>query len=374
MKKIVLINQTTGYLTVDIVNAFLKRYSTVALVAGSVGGIVDRGISEKVIFSKIIKYSRKNVILRILTWLLATMQILLLMIFKYRDYYIVYFTNPPTSYFPSLFLKNKYSIVVYDIYPDALKNIGMTEASLIFRIWAMFNKRLYNKAETVFTLSKGMARALSLYCAEYKVKVISNWSSFSTLHSVIRDGNVFVQKNDLIGKFVIEYAGNIGYTHNVEVIMELAKKLGDNPEFVFLIIGEGGKKQELIKYVEEEGLSNCFFFPYQPIEQMNESLSAADISIVTLADDAASVSVPSKTYNLLAVGSPLLCIAPIESELSSLVNKYNCGKCFTSGEVDAMVDFIKDLKCNPEKLRKYSDNSLVASLDFTHKNADLYVL
>lgn len=372
MKKIVLINQTTGYLTVDIVNAFLQRYNTVALVAGSVSGIVDREISEKVVFSKIIKYSRKNIFLRILTWVLATIQIFLLILFKYRNYYIIYFTNPPTSCFLSLFLKNKYSVVVYDIFPDGLKNIGIVETSLIFKIWALFNKHFYNKAETVFTLSKGMAKVLSRYCAEYKVKVISNWSSFSTLHSVIRDDNEFLYKNDLRGKFVIEYAGNIGYTHNVEVIIELAKKLRDDPEFVFLIIGEGGEKQKLIKYAKEEGLLNCAFFPYQPIEQLNESLSAADISVVTL--DMASVSVPSKTYNLLAVGSPLLCIAPIESELSSLVNKYECGKCFTSGEVGAMVDFIMDLKCNREKLRKYSDNSLIASLDFTYKNAELYVL
>lgn len=68
-----------------------------------------------------------------------------------------------------------------------------------------------------------------------------------------------------------------------------------------------------------------FFRTSQLIEQMNESLYAADISIDTLTDDTASVSVPSKTYNLLAVGSPLLCIAPIESELSELVKNMNAG-------------------------------------------------
>ena len=73
-------------------------------------------------------------------------------------------------------------------------------------------------------------------------------------------------------------------------------------------------------------------------------------------------SVPSKTYNLLAVGSPLLCIAPEESELARLVEEHGCGKCFTKEKVIEMSHFVRELKANHNLWKSYSDSSLKASL------------
>ena len=101
--------------------------------------------------------------------------------------------------------------------------------------------------------------------------------------------------------------------------------------------------------------------------------SKADISIITLTDETALVSVPSKTYNLLAVGTPLLCIASDESELAHLVAAYDCGRCFTKEKVAAMAGFIKELKTDNMLWRTYSNNSMKASLNYTYKNAEQYV-
>ena len=84
-----------------------------------------------------------------------------------------------------------------------------------------------------------------------------------------------------------------------------------------------------MSWVKDKNLKNCYFLPWQPSQDLKYSLSAADISIITLTDETALVSVPSKTYNLLAVGTPLLCIASDESELAHLVAAYDCGRCFT---------------------------------------------
>ena len=118
---------------------------------------------------------------------------------------------------------------------------------------------------------------------------------------------------------------------------------------------------------------NCYFLPWQPSQDLKYSLSAADISIITLTDETALVSVPSKTYNLLAVGSPLLCIASDESELAHLVAAYDCGRCFTKEKVAAMAGFIKELKTDNMLWRTYSNNSMKASLNYTYKNAEQYV-
>ena len=124
-KSVVLINQTTGYLMVDIVNAYVKHYDSVVLIAGTIDEY-DRKLSLKVKIEPIIAYSKKTIIRRIFTWGVATIQIFFLLLFKYRNALVVYVTNPPISYFPSLILKNKFVLIEYDIYPDALKTINLS--------------------------------------------------------------------------------------------------------------------------------------------------------------------------------------------------------------------------------------------------------
>ena len=151
-----------------------------------------------------------------------------------------------------------------------------------------------------------MKRLLSKYVDENRVKVIYNWSSNSDLRPIAKSDNPFILEHHLQDKFVVMYSGNIGYTHNVELIIELAIRFKDDNSIHFVIIGNGGKKQDLLKQAEMNGLQNCTFLDWQPADRIKYSLAAADLSVVTLTEETALVSVPSKTYNILAIGSPLL--------------------------------------------------------------------
>ena len=73
------------------------------------------------------------------------MKLLFVLLFKFPNALVVYVTNPPITYFASLLLNNQYIIIVYDIYPDALKNIGIKDNSLIFRIWGNINRKVLIK-------------------------------------------------------------------------------------------------------------------------------------------------------------------------------------------------------------------------------------
>ncbi|MDO9153323.1 MAG: hypothetical protein Q7U47_06405 [Paludibacter sp.] len=126
MKKVVLVNQSTGYLMIDIANAYTSEYDEVVLMAGSVK-TMERELNRNVYVKKIIAYNRNSGIKRLISWLWACLQIFFLLLFKYRHHEIVYFTNPPMAYLSSLFLQNKFSVVIYDTYPDALKNLGIKE-------------------------------------------------------------------------------------------------------------------------------------------------------------------------------------------------------------------------------------------------------
>lgn len=240
-KTVVLVNQTTGYLMIDIVNAYSMQYDNVILIAGTIEEY-DRKLSKNVKIEHIIAYSKETIIRRILSWVIASLQVFFLLLFKYKDALIVYVTNPPIVYFASLILKNKFIQIEYDIYPDVLKNVNISSESWIYKTWSNMNRRIFKKAERIFTLSNGMRQILMQYVDDSKIRVISNWASLNELDPVNPSDNYFIKENSMEGKFVVMYSGNIGYTHNVEVILELAERLIAFKDIHFMIIGNGGKK------------------------------------------------------------------------------------------------------------------------------------
>ena len=372
MRKVVLVNQSSGYLMIDIVNAYLIKYDKVVLISGSIK-VTERVLDDRIIVSKIIAYNRSSSLKRLLTWCWGTLQVYFKLLLKYRDYEVVFVTNTPMSYLLALGLKRKFSVIVYEVYPEALKNVGITSNNFLFRTWEGWNRKLFKKAEKIVTLSGGMGKLLEKYVDRDKIKIIPNWSASEQFNPISKEFNPFIKEHHLEGKFVVMYSGNIGYTHNVEYLIEVAKELKQEKEIQFLIIGEGKKKETLQTMVKEYGLTSCLFLTWQDKTVLPYSLGAADLAVITLNDETAFVSVPSKTYNLLAVGAPLLCIAPECSELSNLVQQYNNGRCFNKEAVREMADYIIDLKNNPDKKALLSRFSLEASKDFTYKNALKYV-
>ena len=372
MNKIVLINQSSGYLMIDIVNAFEKKYDEVVFMYGSLE-ILDFPINNNVKISKLMAYNRKSTFLRAITWIVATLQVFFRMLFVYRNYEIVYVTNPPLTYLISLVIRNPFSIIVYDTYPDALKNFGIKESNLFYKQWVNWNKNLFAKSKVIFTLSDGMKECITKYVTEEKIKVIPNWSHSKFFSPIPKSENKFIIEHNLNNKFIVLYSGNIGFTHNVEVIIEVANLLSSEKDIQFLIIGEGGKKHKLLKMATDYGLTNCTFLKWQNTELLPFSLGSADLGIVTLNDETALLSVPSKTYHLMAVGAPLLCIAPKKSELYDLVIKHQNGNCFEKDQLTEIANYIIEIKNNLKEKTKISNNSIQASNYYTELNALKYV-
>ena len=174
-RKIVFINQATGYLTIDIINAFAAEFGQVALVAGSIR-VQDIPLNPKVGWIKIAPYNRGNPAKKFFSWLWGTVQIFFLLLFRFRGYEVFYVTVPPTAYLLSLVLPQKFSVLVYDIYPDALRIFGIGESQWIYRLWQRWNRKVFLKAHTVFTLGNSMKNILTHYASEEKIREVNNWS------------------------------------------------------------------------------------------------------------------------------------------------------------------------------------------------------
>lgn len=371
--EVVLVNQSTGYLMIDIVNAYCERYEKVTLLAGGVNEL-ERPLHKKVEWRKICAYDKRSLCSRMLSWVISFFQIVYLLRTQYKKAYVIYVTNPPISYWAAFFTKNEYSIIEYDIYPDALRNIGIGDRNIIFKFWIWANKRIFMRARHIFTLSQGMKKLIECYTDPYRIKVIYNWSMDNSMCPIAKEENPFVKEHCLESKFVVMYSGNIGYTHNVELIIKMAMRLQGYDDIVFMIIGDGGKKKELIKMAKDNSLRNCRFLDWQPSKKIKYSLNAADIAVVTLTDETALVSVPSKLYNILAVGKPLLCVAPENSEIARLITDECCGKSFNYNQLDYMVEYVLQLYKSPMIKACYETNALRISKNYTNDNAKEYVL
>jgi len=143
---------------------------------------------------------------------------------------------------------------------------------------------------------------------------------------------------------------------------------------MYLIIGRGLKFEKVKKIIKEESLENFMLLEFQPDNMIRYSLAAADISVVMIEDKVANVSIPSKVYNLFAVGSPILSISTNTSEINRLVTSYGNGRNFENDDIAGIRDFIVSMKNSPELLTTYKKNSLLASKEFTASNANKFLI
>jgi glycosyltransferase involved in cell wall biosynthesis len=371
MKDIIFINQSVSQLFAEVVNEFCKAGYKCTLLTGSEEGIqLESGI-KTVIFKK---YDRTSLITRLKTWLIFTWQSRqYLRNHKKAELFIV--SNPAFVTLLPIWVKNPYSLLIYDTYPDALVSTGMMKRSnFIVKWWAKKNiNRIYKDAKVVYTLSESMAKALEKYTTREKIQIIPNWADTSFLKPIEHKDNFWLIEKGLQDKFIVLYSGNIGNTHKVESLVDVAHVLKDRKDIQFIIIGDGGKKEIVKNRIEELGVGNVLLLPYQDNEIIPYSIGAADIGVITLDEKSSEVSVPSKTYSMMAVGSCLMCIASKKSELSDLVDEHDCGKVFSSDDVQGMADFIVKMASDKELLHKMKNNSRKASLNFTPENAKKYV-
>ncbi len=369
---IVFINQWASHLTKDIMNAALGRFENVAFIGGQISAS-GRPLNDKIKISRVVRYRKKNSISRLVTWLLATIQVIILIKLKYRDYNLFLTSNPPTLVFVPWFCRNKYSVQILDVYPDALvAGKFISKGSWINKLWIKRNKAYFTKAKNVFTITDGMAETISQYCDQQKISTISQWPSSDEFEPIPIQENRFINEHNLQNFFIVMYSGNMGLGHHVDVMVEVAKELRNYADISFVLIGEGWNKPVIEKRIIDYELNNCLVLPFQSTEMFKHSSQAADIGVVTVSKELSMLSVPIKTYNMIRNNTPLLCITEGESELKSLVSKYEIGKVFGPQQIQEISDFIISLKTQRDQIIKYKKNLELCAKNFTSQNAFLY--
>ena len=122
-------------------------------------------------------------------------------------------------------------------------------------------------------------------------------------------------------------------------------------DIVFMFVGGGMRKKELLEAISPEYLNNVIILPFQPNEEFNTIITACHVGLVTLRDKLEGMAVPSKIYGIMAAGIPVIALVPQNSEIAYILREENCGFVINPGNLDEFIKAIGLLKSD-ENLRK----------------------
>lgn len=243
--------------------------------------------------------------------------------------------------------------VVYwamDINPDQIIALGRVKpGSWPVKVFNVFNRIILGRAKRVITLDRFMAERLNQKVAMgERLAVIPPWAHEEHLAVVKHEDNPFRRAHGLEGKKVFMYSGNMSIASPLDTLLAAAVRLKDDPRIVLMFIGGGLGKHAVEAAVREHALTNVRVLPYQPIEQLKFSLSAADVHLVALGDPMVGVIHPCKVYGAMAVARPILMLGPSPSHLSELIDQEAIGWRVSHGDVDGAERLIRQIASKRE--------------------------
>lgn len=249
-------------------------------------------------------------------------------------------------------------LLVHDVYPEVLAAAGLLRPnSLLYRLLRRMAHSLYRGFREVVVLGRDMQElvAQKLRATDRPPRVIPNWGDIESV-TPVAGVNPIRDRLGLAGKFVVQYAGNIGRTHDIELVLQAARRLSES-QVHFLIIGSGSRENVVKTELGRGSLPNVTFVPSVARDALGLWLTACDVAIVCLRPGMKGVSVPSRVYNILAAGTPLIATTDEGSELALLLREENVGWAVAPGDLEAFADAIAEAQSNPSLLREMASRA-----------------
>ena len=258
---------------------------------------------------------------------------------------VVAMTSPPLiSVLGALFAslrRGRLVVWVMDLNPDEAVAAGwLRSASHTARLLQRLLDYSLRRAAKVVVLDRFMRdRILARGIEPAKVTSIPPWSHDDDVKFDAQGRERFRRRHSLAGKFVVMYAGNHSPCHPLDTLLHAARELRTHEAVMFAFVGGGSEVEKVRRFAEAHRLANVVQLPYQPLSDLGATLSAADLHAVVLGDPFVGIVHPSKIYNILRVGGPVLYIGPPESHIADLASRLPSGSVTscTHGDVAGVV-------------------------------------
>ena len=235
---------------------------------------------------------------------------------------------------------------IQDVFPDAAVETGAIRNKLVIALARILEKWAYARSKAVTVLSDDLAdnlRAKVRGSRRDRIVVIPNFVDTDAIRPMDRLTD-YRRDLGLDDRPVVMYAGNVGFSQSLDLVLEAARAL---PDVAFVINGDGSARDNL--QMRAVDIPNVHFGDYQPAERLSEVLATADVHVIPLKRGLGRVSVPSKTYSIMAAGRPAVVAVDPGTEVPRLITSSGGGLCVPPDDVPSFVEAVRHLVGHPNE-------------------------
>jgi glycosyltransferase involved in cell wall biosynthesis len=341
-------------------------------------------------------FGKRSLAHRLLGQGIFLLQVIMRSLFARRLAGILVSTSPPMASFAAVVISFVRRVPItywlMDMNPDQALALGKVSPRSPL-VWAMrwLNRRIFVRAASVVVLDRFMAeRVERQYDVRGRLEILPPWphvaamqdketrpaassaerrqgdkeselcgrvslspplplspSISNSLRIEAQTSNPFVAEHNLAGRVVVMYSGNHSLASPVTTLVETALRMRDDPRFIFVFVGGGIGKRVVERAIHAHKPSNILSLPYQPLERLHFSLSAADVHVVTLGEDMVGIIHPCKIYGAMAVGRPVLLIGPRPSHAADIIERHEIGWRIDHGDVEGLAALLGRISALP---------------------------
>ena len=217
-----------------------------------------------------------------------------------------------------------------DIFPDSLINAGLTKKnSLLWKIGRNIENTTYSTADRIIVISEFCKKNIQEKgVSASKITLISNWIDLKEVEHIKRDDNgLFDELKIDRGKFIVLYAGNMGETQGIDVILSAADNLQIHNDVYFVLFGSGSKYDTIKSKVKELKLDNVTIYPVMKMNRISEVYSMGNVALITCKKGTGKAGLPSKLWTIMGCGTPIISAFDLESDLVKHIIASRSGIC-----------------------------------------------
>jgi len=260
-----------------------------------------------------------------------------------RGDYVMVLTNPPSL--PLLVtvvtsLKGATPLLlVHDVYPDVLVPTGLIrEGNSIYHVVDALQHWMLHRMARIIVLGRDMQERVGskLKIGRPAPVVIPNWGDVETISPSMRKSNPLRCKLGLADTFVVQFSGNLGRTHGLDDLIMLAERWKHRQDVVFMVFGWGAGRPWLQEQIAKRSLGNVRLLEPCAREDLGVYLTACDLFLLPFKAGMEGISVPSRLYNVMAAGSPVIGVCSDQSELARVIVEEDIGWVVPPRDQDAL--------------------------------------
>ena len=251
----------------------------------------------------------------------------------------------------------KYHILVHDIFPENLSSLGKVNKGGFYKLLKRVFDRAYSKADSLISIGRDMSAVLDAKVkGKTRIGLITNWADVEEVLPQDKEATETYQriKDFEDGYVVFQFAGNLGKAQGLDNLLAAVERVKE-PSAHFLFVGAGAKLEDIDAFAKNH--SNTLSLGFVNRSLQNDFLNACDVGVVTLADGMYGLGVPSKSYNIMATGRPILYVGEADSEIAQCITEYEIGWVVKPNDPEALKLQIEEIAAQPGKVEMMGERA-----------------